>query len=62
LEAEGKCICQQKLENDSTGSFILESLKNGTKKFFKAKVKKLEGDLVLATYSDITWKQFLPKK
>ncbi len=53
-EVNGKCICQQILENDSTGSFILESMENKTQKFFKAKVKKLEGDLVLVTFSDIT--------
>lgn len=54
LEVDDKCICQQVLENDFTGSFLLDSVENGTKKFFKAEVKKLKDDLVLVTYSDIT--------
>ncbi len=53
-EVNGKCICQQILEKDSKGSFILENKEIEAKKYYKAEVKKLEGDLVLVSYSNIT--------
>lgn len=53
-DLDGNCICQQKLKKDSLDNFILESYENGSKKFFNAQVKKLNDDLVVATYTDIT--------
>jgi PAS domain S-box-containing protein len=54
MEVNGECLCQQMPENDSVSSFILENFENETQKYFKSEVRKLSGDLVVATFSDIT--------
>lgn len=58
----GYCICQQKLKSGILDNFILESNENGSKKFFNAQVKKLNEDLVVATYTDITHETLAAKE
>lgn len=53
-EIIGNCLCQQFLENKSAGNFNLEGFKNGTRQYFRVDIKKLHGNLVVATYSNIT--------
>jgi PAS domain S-box-containing protein len=52
--SNGQCLCEQMIENGTKGKFIIETGEKNNKKFFRADVKKIGEDWVVATYSDIT--------
>ncbi|MGC9355526.1 MAG: PAS domain-containing protein, partial [Mariniphaga sp.] len=53
-DGNGECFCQQLLVSGTTKSFFVEGLNGAAPKFFKAKVKKLNEDFAVVTYSDVT--------
>jgi PAS domain S-box-containing protein len=53
-DGNGECFCQQLLVPRTTKSFFVEGLNGAAPKFFKAKVKKLNEDFAVVTYSDVT--------
>ncbi|SHF09803.1 PAS domain S-box-containing protein [Mariniphaga anaerophila] len=53
-EKDGKCLCERMIEKNLDAGFTLESGQRKDKRVYRASVKKLEGDLAIATYSEIT--------
>jgi signal transduction histidine kinase/ActR/RegA family two-component response regulator len=52
--SEGQCLCEQMIANGNQNRFLMEMGEKNNKKFFRADVKKIGEDRVVATYSDIT--------
>jgi signal transduction histidine kinase len=62
MDKNGNCLSQQNLEDDETCKFIMEGFEGGDKKYYKAELRKLGEDLVIATYSDITQEMVTAKE
>ncbi|SHI74673.1 PAS domain S-box-containing protein [Tangfeifania diversioriginum] len=50
----GQCLCEQVIANGAQNRFLMEMGEKNNKKFFRADVKNIGEDRVVATYSDIT--------
>jgi len=60
--SNGQCLCEQMIENGTKGKFLMETGEKNNKKFFRADVKKIGEDRVVATYSVLPAKQLPPKR
>lgn len=62
LEKNGKCICEQLIENQKKNEFILEKGEGQAKEFYKARCTQLEENLVLVNYIDVTEEHRIKKE
>jgi len=60
-QSNGKCICEQMVEQNKNDDFIVENGKGANKRYYKASFNQLEKQLVIANYIDVT-KEFSYKK
>ena len=52
--ADKKCICQQFIESNDKVEFVIENNEGQSKKFFKAKARRIKDNYVVAFYTDVT--------